>query len=85
MKSPGWQVYHNFPSVPGRSIDRNSSRLIICGRTRMERDADALYCILLRVQRDAQLLFQPFPAGEQQFRQLLHLCCRQLVAAFSSN
>ena len=43
------------------ALVRNSCRLIICGRTRMERDANALYCVFLRVQRDAQLLFQPFP------------------------
>ena len=37
----------------------------------MERDANALYCVFLRIQRDAQLLFQPFPAGEQKLCQLL--------------
>ena len=37
----------------------------------MKRDANALYCVFLRVQRDAQLLFQPFPAGEQKLCQLL--------------
>ena len=46
----------------------------------MERDANALYSVLFRVQRNAKLFFHTLPAGEQQLGQFLHLLCGQLVA-----
>ena len=39
----------------------------------MERNPNALYCVRFRIQCDAKLFFQPFPAGKQQLCQLLHL------------